>query len=158
MGLRCNIRLLDQASALIAHDIWALFQRAYQTEAALVGTPEFPPLNRSIENIRSTEALFYGLFENGTLIAVSETQTDGECLAIDSFIVDPQFFRKGFGSCLLRFILDESGCDSAAVATGTKNEPAIRFYRKFGFNEIDRWEAAEGMQIVKLSAKLHDYT
>jgi len=149
-----NIHRLDQADASISQDIWALFQRAYRIEAEIIGVEDFPPLNRTLENIQITKSTFTGLFAGATLTAVSETQTDDNCLSIDGFVVDPQFFRKGFGSQLLQTILDESHCNVAFVETAAANEPAVRFYRRFDFREIDRWKTAEGTQLVKLGANL----
>jgi len=145
---------LDQASPCISQDIWALFQRAYRIEAEIIGVENFPPLNRTLENIRSTESAFTGFFEGTTLTAISETQINGNSLSIDGLVVDPQFFRQGFGSQLLQFILNESHCDIALVETAAANKPAVCFYKRFGFKEIDRWETVEGIPLVKLVNQL----
>lgn len=155
MARHDNIRRLDQIDADIAQNIWVLFQRAYRIEAEILGVEDFPPLDRTLEDIRLARSDFTGLFENKVLAAVSETQTDGSCLSIDGFVVDPNFFRKGFGSQLLGHILGHYHCDSALVETAAANEPAILFYRRFGFTEIDSWETVDGMRLVKLGANLH---
>ncbi len=149
-----KIRRLDQSDLSVSQDILGLFHRAYQIEAEIICVEDFPPLNRTLENIRVTNSVFTGLFENAILTAVSETQIEGNILFIDGFVVDPQFFRKGFGSQLLRFILDECHCETAFVETAAANKPAVRFYKRFGFTKTDSWEAAEGMQLVKLGAHL----
>lgn len=154
MARHDNIRRLDQLDADIAREIWALFQGAYRIEAEIVGVEDFPPLDRTLEDIRLAESDFTGLFQNNALAAVSETQIAGSCLSIDGFVVDPKSFRKGFGSQLLGYILGDCHCDSALVETAAANEPAILFYRRFGFTEIDRRETADGMQLVKLGANL----
>lgn len=153
-GSHNNIRRLDQGNVGNSRSIWELFQRAYRVEADIVGVEDFPPLCRTLENIQITRSTFTGLFERDTLAAVSETRLVGNCLAIDGFVVDPQFFRKGFGSQLFRFILDETRSDTALVETAAANEPAIRFYKTFGFIETDRWETDEGLQLVKLGVDL----
>jgi ribosomal protein S18 acetylase RimI-like enzyme len=149
-----DIRKLNHTNRGIARGIWALYQRAYQTEADIVGVADFPPLRRTVETIRRAKSSIFGYFENGTLTAISETQTDDEVLFIDGFVVDPQFFRKGHGSRLLRFVLDESRCDRAVTETAAANQPALLFYEKFGFTETDRWNSVEGIQIVTLGVNL----
>lgn len=151
---RDNIHRLDQTHDSVSREIWALFQRAYRVEANIIGVDDFPPLNRTVENIRITTSVFTGLFENAALAAVSETQTDGNSLFIDGFVVEPKFFRQGIGSQLFQFVLDEFHCETAFVETAAENEPAVFFYKRFGFMEIDRWETADGMQLVRLGANL----
>lgn len=155
MANQRKILPLDQADSDIARDIWALFQRAYRIEAEIVGVEDFPPLNRTFEEIQNAESTFSGFFKGSDLTAVAETRIDRKRLSIDGFVVDPKFFRKGFGSGLLRYILEDSNCDTAIVETAAANEPAIRLYKMFGFTEIDRWETADGMELVKLGANLH---
>jgi len=150
-----NICRLDHGKASISRDIWAIFQRAYLIEAQIVGAEDFPPLNRTPEEIQFAKSAFTGLLDCTTLAAVAETQTDDNCLYVDSFVVDPKSFRKGFGSRLLRFILDESDCDTAFVETAAENEPAVIFYKRFGFSEIDRWQSQAGLQLVKFGMNLH---
>ena len=154
MPRRKHICRLNQADASVSRAIWTLYQSAYQSEAELLGVEDFAPLNRSCEEIQTTPSAFNGFFEIDSLAAVSEAHTDGTCLSIDGFAVYPRFYRKGIGSELLRYILDESSCRSAVVETAAANEPAICFYARFGFTEIDRWETAEGIQLVRLGANL----
>ena len=149
-----TIGRLNQANVSVSRDIWALFQRAYRIEAKIVGVENFPPLSRTTEDIRTTKSTFTGLFEGSALKAVAQTQITRNCLSIDGFVVDPGCFRTGSGSRLLQYVLDDSHCDTAYVETAAANEPALRFYGKFGFMEMDRWEVAEGMQLVKLGVNL----
>ncbi len=154
MEQHANIYRLDQADVSISRDICTLFQRAYGIEAQIVGADDFPPLKRTPEDIQLSNATFTGLFDSATLAAVTETRADENCLFVDSFVVDPQFFRKGFGSQLLQFILEASQCDTAFVETAAANEPAICFYKRFGFTEIDRWQSVAGLPLVKLGVNL----
>lgn len=145
-----NIRRLDHADPGISRDIWALLRRAYRIEAEILGAGRFPPLGRTVEEIRTANSEFTGLFVDDGLAAVAETRMDGGCLSIDSFVVEPKYFRRGLGSELLGYVLGATRCNATRVETGSANESAIRFYESFGFSETDRWETGSGMTLVRL--------
>ena len=152
--LRNKVERLEHTIREVAQELWALFQRAYAREAELLGIVNFPPLKRTAGSIRQSHGTFFGLSENGVLVAAAEVQSDDRILSIDSFVVDPQAFRQGYGSRLLQSLLEDSGYDRAEVETSTQNEPALRLYRKFGFREVARRETADGIEIIKLGAEL----
>ena len=57
------IRILESYQPSVAVQIHRIFQRAYKIEAELVGVEEFPPLQRTIEQIVDSTNQFYGFFE-----------------------------------------------------------------------------------------------
>jgi ribosomal protein S18 acetylase RimI-like enzyme len=148
-----NLRIvttLEHSDQGVAHDIWSLFQHSYAHEAKLIAVQNFGPLNRTIGNIQKSHSSFTGLFVDGAMVAVAETRSNGETLFIDSFVVDPLAFRRGHGSSLLRAILQTANCNRAVVETAEKNEPALRLYEKFGFEQTEHRETEDGIKIVKL--------
>jgi ribosomal protein S18 acetylase RimI-like enzyme len=100
--------------------------------------------------LKETDALFFGCREDGILAAATEiTERDSE-LSINSLGVDPLYFRKGYASRLLSFVLDSFVWETAVVETAAANGPAIGLYAKFGFVEATRWQTADGISMVLL--------
>jgi ribosomal protein S18 acetylase RimI-like enzyme len=72
-------------------------------------------------------------------------------LDIESFTVDPAFFRKGIAGKLLSYVLSNVEFETATVETAVVNEPAINLYEKYGFVAFKRWTPAHGIKKIALS-------
>ncbi len=149
-----SVKKLKHSDYRVALEIWSLFQRAYACEAELIAADNFPPLNRTVGDIQKSNATFAGLLEKGALVAVTEFKGCDKILSIDSFVVDPNGFRQGYGSKLLSAILDRTEFQQVIVETAINNDPALRLYEKFGFEEVERSMTEGGIEIVKLGASI----
>ncbi|PAY00860.1 GNAT family N-acetyltransferase [Pseudoalteromonas sp. HM-SA03] len=145
------IQKLNNCDALVAREIFNVFQRSYKVEAELIGASYFPPLSRTIEDICGATSHFYGYFENQNLAAVIEIVIVEKTLEIDSLTVDPSYFRKGIAGKLLHFALTEFDAGKVIVETATANVPAIKLYNKHGFVEYKRWLPAHGIEKLALA-------
>lgn len=61
---------------------------------------------------------------------------------IDQLYVDNFFAGQGIGAALMRFAVEQHGCDHLWVLE--KNESAIRFYRRHGFVPSEERKLEEG--------------
>ena len=52
--------------------------------------------------------------------------------------IHPNHFRKGIAQLLLNFIETKLQVETLKVATGSKNIPAVSFYKKNGFQNIKK--------------------
>lgn len=147
------IELLDHHSEDVASQIHRVFQCAYEVEAELVKVEDFPPLQRSAEQIRAASSSFLGRWIGTELAAVAEYSLSGAHLEIDSLAVRPRFFRRGLASEILRALLDRADWQTADVETAAQNYPAIALYGKFGFSASNRWETDEGIEKVQLCCR-----
>jgi ribosomal protein S18 acetylase RimI-like enzyme len=147
------ITKLDNSDEKVANQIFNVFQRSYQVEAQIIGTLDFPPLFRSMEDIACSKTQFYGFIENECVAAIIETSIEEKYLDINSLTVEPNYFRKGIAGKLIRFILDEIEFSEAIVETAVVNLPAINLYKKHGFIEIKRWTPSHGIKKIALSVK-----
>jgi len=143
------IEHLDQSAKSTAEEIYLIFQESYTVESNLLGIANFPPLSRSVKNIRESKNHFWGCYKNSILAAVAEIELKDKLLDIHSFVVSPTFFRQGIGSKLLSAILDSELWKFAVVETGSANKPAILLYQKFGFIEEKEWITDEGIEKKK---------
>jgi ribosomal protein S18 acetylase RimI-like enzyme len=69
--------------------------------------------------------------------------------------VDPYYYRKGYGSLLLDKVVNMLK-DDVLLNVGAGNKPALALYRKFGFEEVERFEGKHNgytMQAVRMTLK-----
>ncbi len=143
--------ILQHEDAAQAERIHALLMQSYAAEAAALGLDNFPPLSRPLGDIRHARARFYGCLAGGRLVAVAEVEGDAQRgWNIASFAVDPAMFRRGIGSGLLSYLLDELGRGVVTVATATGNAPALGLYTRHGFKPCERWMTRERIAMVRM--------
>jgi len=119
-------------------------RRAYQVEARLLGTTDFPPLRETIDDINTEVPTgFVYIIDDDIVGAV--TIADG---TITRLIVDPAYFRQGIAQSLLRYVFEHSLAKH--VMTGARNLPALTLYGRFGFTEVRR-EWHEEIELVFLT-------
>lgn len=145
------INKLDNTNDRIAKAIFIIFQRAYTIEAQLIDVLNFPPLSRTVNDIKNSETLFYGYHENECLAAVIEVDVKNDCLDICSLTVDPNYFKKGIAHKLLESVLAITPVSQAIVETAVANTPAINLYKKHGFVEYKRWTPSHGIEKIAMS-------
>jgi len=143
------IKILDHEKIDIAESIHSVFQISYAVEAKLLGVKDFPPLQRTVTNLLESKTSFFGFFLNEKLIAVIEIEPFPYVFHICSLVVDPNYFRQGIGSKLISFILNLLKGNTITVETGLANEPAITFYKSFGFNEVKQYDTDHGIRKIK---------
>jgi ribosomal protein S18 acetylase RimI-like enzyme len=144
---------IDHRSASTARQIHTVQMLAYIQEAVLLGVDHFPPLRRTVEDLRSTEERFLGAsLENELVGAVSLSPgEDGLGFNIASLVVLPKYQRQGVAKSLIEAVVALYGSGDLAVETGVKNVPALRLYARYGFVEIRRWNAdRELIELIKL--------
>lgn len=145
------ISKLENSDEKIANQIFMVFQSSYKIEAQLIGTRNFPPLMRSIDDIKNSYTIFYGFSENDNLAGVIEIELEGKRLGINSLTVHPDYFRKGIANKLISYVLEKIDYFEAVVETAAVNAPAIKLYEKHGFAEFKRWTPSHGIPKVAMS-------
>jgi ribosomal protein S18 acetylase RimI-like enzyme len=145
------ITKLDNSNKVVAEQIYTIFQNSYKIEAQLIGARIFPPLLRSIKDIKSAKTQFYGFSENECLAAIIEIVIEDKHLDIHSLTVDPKYFRKGIANKLLSYVLETIDFSDAIVETAVVNLPAIKLYKKLGFVEFKRWTPSHGIEKLAMS-------
>ena len=145
------ISLLEHADGLIAEQIHCVFQRSYQIEAELVGVKAFPPLARTIDDIKNSNSLFFGFYEAEELAGVIEVEYKNSRLDIHSLTVEPNFFRRGIAGKLIEYVLRKFDWQKAVVETAAVNKPAITLYEKYGFVTHKQWTPEHGIEKVAMS-------
>lgn len=133
------IKTLEHTNQDIAIAIRSIFQVSYTIEAKLLKAINFPPLKRKLDEFINCNNTFYGYYVNETLAAVIEIKQDDKTTHIQSLVVHPYFFRKGFAQKLINFIFETYNSTMFTVETGAANLPACKLYEKTGFTQTKKW-------------------
>jgi ribosomal protein S18 acetylase RimI-like enzyme len=144
------IVVLDLTAVEHRTRLYALWRRAYQVEASLIGSNDFPPLRVSLEGLMQRPGRFHGLTHEGRLVGAVEVEELGsQTLQISALVVEPARARRGFGRRLVDFVL-ESAPASVVVSTSAANAPALALYRSVGFRQTRTLVSAEGITLCWL--------
>ncbi len=129
---------LDIADAETAGAVLALQRRSYRVEADLIGTEGIPPLFETLAELHACGESFLGAFVDGRLAGAISWRFSAGTIDIHRLVVDPDYFRRGLGTALVRGLLEsEPAAALAIVQTGAKNEPAAALYLREGFEKVD---------------------
>ena len=138
---------LGESTAAESLDSLLHIQRlAYQVEADLIGFDDIPALKETRSSLQNCRETFYGYFSQGQLCGAISYQRDARVVDICRLVVDPRHFRQGIGKALVGKVLEvENDAQTFTVSTGSKNTPAVRLYRQYGFVETGRTEVSPGV-------------
>jgi len=148
-----TIHRLDLSDRSIAEEIWMLQHAAYRQEAALIGFAELPPLLDTVASLQRCEESFYGYFlADGSLTGVVSATESAEGMTICRMMVDPDCFRQGIATALLRHMTDCAFLEYAWTVTAeVRNIPAIRLYESCGFRQAELITPAPGVTMASMT-------
>ena len=138
----------------IAKEIRAIFQVSYTVESKMLKAINFPPLKRTVSQFLNSDSEFYAYYLIENIAAVIEIKNNENLTHIQSLVVYPKYFRNGIGSKLVQFILDNYKSKIFAVETGIDNQPAIKLYTSFGFQEQKQWYTNHGVRKVRFEKRI----
>lgn len=124
-------------------EILKLQYLAYQSEAALFGSKDIPPLKETLEEVQEE-------YKKGTVLklvtdeeeiigSVRAYEKDGTAY-IGKLMVHPDHRCKGYGSMLLKEIEKYFPGKRYELFTSTRSVDNIRLYEKNGYKIFDRKE------------------
>jgi ribosomal protein S18 acetylase RimI-like enzyme len=156
------IRLINLSDGKEMLELLALQTAAYIKEAEMIGLTDIPPLFESPDSVRGSGEMYYGLYEEGSLLigAVSLKKDDSvwasspalASLRICRLMVHPQRLRQGIASGLLDCVLrmaSEEKLDVCVLAVST-HTAAVSLYSRFGFRTVRRHPAANGLVLNEM--------
>ena len=112
---------------------------AYQSEAALFGTQDIPPLKQTLAEVADEfkSGVILKMVKDGTIIgSVRATEKNGT-VYIGKLMVHPDYQCKGFGSKLLTEIESCFPNMRYELFTSTRSRDNIRLYLKMGYTIFD---------------------
>lgn len=128
---------------------------AYQSEAALFGTQDIPPLKQTIEEVieEYNKGVVLKIEDNNKIIGSVRARSEDGTVYVGKLMVHPQYRRNGLGKRLLNeveVIFPECRYE---LFTSTLSVDNIRLYESVGYKEYKREEVNEMLTFVYLEKK-----
>ena len=132
--------VITKAEKKDLEEILKLQYLAYQSEAALFGNKDIPPLKQTLEEVISEYEAGIVLKmtgENGKIIgSVRACEKDGT-VYIGKLMVDPAHQRKGYGKRLLLEVENYFPGKRYELFTSTRSKDNIRLYESAGYKQFE---------------------
>lgn len=137
------IRPIDLTHTGDMLNLLSLQMAAYIREAEMIGLSDIPPLLESPDSIRGSGERFYGYYIDdaegrylaGAVSVQSGTASSSKLWAIRRLMVQPDRFRQGIGTALVRHVLESAALEGASVSVRcvSTNHAALALYRSLSF-------------------------
>ena len=128
---------------------------SYQSEAALFGNKDIPPLKQTLEELREeyNNGLILKMVSDDKIIGSVRAHEEGGTAYIGKLMVHPDYRCKGYGSRLLNEIEKCFPGRRYELFTSTRSEDNIRLYQKLGYEMFDRKEISDELVFVYLEKR-----
>jgi GNAT superfamily N-acetyltransferase len=127
-----------------AHETWALRHKVMWPDKPL----DFVILPNDADGVH------YGLFENGQLVSVISLFVKGEQAQFRKFATDTTYQGKGYGSMLLKFLIDRAKDLNIKELICDARVSAIGFYERFGMKVDSEIFQKSGKDYVRMSLRI----
>ena len=122
-------------------EILRLQYLAYQSEAALFGTDDIPPLKQTLDEVIAEyeKGIILKLVtDDNVIIGSVRAREENKSVYIGKLMVHPDHRHKGYGTRLLTEIENYFTCERYELFTSTRSVDNIRLYEKNGYKEYKR--------------------
>ena len=132
-------------------EILKLQYLAYQSEAALFGNKDIPPLTQTLDEVieeYNNGIVLKLIDEEGKIIGSVRANVNEGTVYIGKLMVHPDYRRKGFGKKLLTTIEDFFTEKRFELFTSTRSKDNIRLYSSVGYKEFKREKVDDELVFV----------
>ncbi|MBQ7534805.1 MAG: GNAT family N-acetyltransferase [Stomatobaculum sp.] len=133
--------MIIKAEAEDLQEILELQYLAYQSEAALFGSRDIPPLKQTLEEVISeyNQGIILKMpDEQNKIIGSVRARESQGTVYIGKLMVHPGHRRKGYGKMLLLEIEKYFPNKRYELFTSTRSKDNIRLYEKIGYKMFDQ--------------------
>lgn len=130
-----NVKI-EKAKREDLNKILELQYLAYQSEAALFGTNDIPPLRQTLNEVvkeYNVGTILKMVDENGIIIGSVRAKENNDTVYIGKLMVHPDYRGNGFGTKLLSEIEHLFPNKRYELFTSTRSVDNIRLYQKSGY-------------------------
>lgn len=147
-----NLILTERAEYADLQEILDLQYLAYQSEAALFGSRDIPPLKQTLDEVRAEyrQGVILKLTRGGRIIGSVRAKEQNGTVFIGKLMVHPDFQRKGYGTRLLAEIEQCFPGKRYELFTSTRSIDNIRLYQHAGYRIFDTKAIDDALQFVYL--------
>ena len=149
-GLIMNNYRIEKAEYNDLPEILKLQYLAYQSEAALFGTQDIPPLKQTLEEVvdEFNAGIILKMVIDNRIIGSVRAKEQGGTAYIGKLMVHPEHRCKGYGFVLLSEI-DKCFPDKRyELFTSTRSKDNIRLYEKNGYSAFDSKKINDELEFV----------
>ena len=132
--------VITKAEKKDLEEILKLQYLAYQSEAALFGNKDIPPLKQTVEEVISEYEAGIVLKmtgEDGRIIGSVRAHEKDGTVYIGKLMVDPDHRHKGYGRRLLLEVEKYFPGKRYELFTSTRSKDNIRLYESAGYKQFD---------------------
>ena len=136
-------------------EILELQYLAYQSEAALFGSRDIPPLKQTLDEVIdefNSGIILKMIVDNEIIGSVRAKEQDGT-VYIGKLMVHPGHRRRGYGSKLLSAIESCFPNRRYELFTSTRSRDNIRLYQKMGYTIFDSKAVNDELQFVYMEKR-----
>ena len=131
-------------------EILELQYLAYQSEAALFGSRDIPPLKETLEEVYKEydEGLVLKMKCGSKIIGSVRAREQDGTVYIGKLMVHPDYQKRGFGKRLLLEVETYFPGKRYELFTSTRSTDNIRLYKSVGYKEFDQKAVNEELVFV----------
>lgn len=133
------------------NEILQLQYLAYQSEAALFGTKDIPPLTQTIEDVRdeyNAGIVLKMVSEDNKIVGSIRAKEEDNTVYISKLMVHPDYRRRGYGTRLLTEIENHYPGKRYELFTSTRSSDNIRLYQTNGYQIFSQKALTEELVFV----------
>lgn len=134
-------------------EILKLQYLAYQSEAALFGSKDIPPLKETLSEVEAqfkNGTILKMVDENNKIIGSVRALSDDTRAYIGKLMVHPDYQKKGYGKKLLLEIEKYYPNKRFELFTSTRSIDNIRLYKKMGYKEFKEEKITDELVFIYL--------
>ena len=124
---------------------------AYQSEAALFGNKDIPPLKQTLDEVIEEyhKGIILKMVDTDNLIIGSIRAWEMKGIVyVGKLMVHPDYRHRGYGTKLLRRIEEYYPQKRYELFTSTRSIDNIRLYQKMGYQEFDCRRVDDQLEFV----------
>ncbi len=132
-------------------EILELQYLAYQSEAALFGSKDIPPLKETLSELEDEfdkGIILKMVDDNGKIIGSVRSRSDEKTVYVGKLMVHPDQQKKGYGKKLLRELEGYYPNKHFELFTSTRSLDNIRLYENMGYKKFKEEKVTDELVFV----------
>jgi ribosomal protein S18 acetylase RimI-like enzyme len=131
-------------------EILQLQYLSYQSEAALFGSRDIPPLKQTLDEVIAeyNNGIVLKMTDDDVIVGSIRAKERNGTVYIGKLMVHPDYRRNGYGTKLLTEIEKYFPDKRYELFTSTRSTDNIRLYRNLGYKMFDRKAITDELQFV----------
>lgn len=131
-------------------EILQLQYLSYQSEAALFGSRDIPPLKQTLDEVIAeyNNGIVLKMTDDDSIVGSIRAKERNGTVYIGKLMVHPNYRRNGYGRSLLTEIEKYFPNKRYELFTSTRSTGNIRLYQNLGYKMFDRKAITDELQFV----------